>query len=142
MAKTKKQQMAELLDNESLEMKNLADKAENIIRKHLYKWLSTGSQHKVENFLRFYHQEDRLELLDAMMAYAVTGKKRRLERAVAQWHFRLFCEMLDDDRYTVPSHTLLVRLWKKVGLFQSVTLERAGEGPGKEEIIRPFDQEW
>ena len=61
--------------------------------------------------------------LDAMMTYAVTGKKAKLEKPVAQWHFRLFCEMLDDDRCTVPSHTLLVRLWKKVGLLKGLNDE-------------------
>ena len=130
-------------DKESLEAKRVAEVSVKIIKKQLFRWLSKDTQKKVEHFLRFYHQEDRLTLLDAMMTYAMTGKKAKLEKPVAQWHFRLFCEMQDDDRCTVPSHTLLVRLWKKVGLLQGISQEENVDGePTKEEPVRPFDQEW
>ena len=120
---TRNSRCLERLDNECLRAKRVADKAVGIIKKQLFRWLSKRSQHKVEHMLRFYHQEDQIDLLDAMMTYAVTGKTAKLERPVAQWHFRLFCEMLDDDRCTVPSHTLLVRLWKKVGLLKGLNDE-------------------
>ena len=140
---TRNSRCLERLDNECLRAKRVADKAVGIIKKQLFRWLSKRSQHKVEHMLRFYHQEDQIDLLDAMMTYAVTGKTAKLERPVAQWHFRLFCEMLDDDRCTVPSHTLLIRLWKKVGLLQSISQEeKAGDEAHKVETIRPFDQEW
>ena len=119
MKQTKKQ-LAEELNNECVVAKRVADKAVNIIKKQLFKWLSNTSQQKVRHFLRFHHQEAQLDLLNAMMTYAVTGKKTKLERPVAQWHFRLFCEMLDEDRCTVPSHSLLVRLWEKVGLLKGL----------------------
>ena len=120
---TKNNCRLERLDNEFQKAKSVADKAVGIIKKQLFRWLSKRSQHKVEHMLRFYHQEDQIDLLDAMMTYAVTGKTAKLERPVAQWHFRLFCEMLDDDRCTVPSDTLLVRLWKKVGLLKGLNDE-------------------
>ena len=120
---TRNSRCLERLDNECLRAKRVADKAVGIIKKQLFRWLSKRSQHKVEHMLRFYHQEDQIDLLDAMMTYAVTGKTAKLERPVAQWHFRLFCEMLDDDRCTVPSHTLLIRLWKKVGLLKGLNDE-------------------
>ena len=63
-----------------------------------------------------------MDLLDAMMTYAMTGNKAKLDKPVAQWHLRLFCEMMDEDRVTVPSHTLLKRLWIKIG-----QLKRMGE---------------
>ncbi len=139
----KSKQRLERLDNEYAEAKRVADKSMSIIKKQLFKWLSKESQHRVIFFLRFYHQANQLNMLDAMMTYAVTGKKAKLEKPVAQWHFRLFCEMLDNDRYTVPSHTLLVRLWEKVGLFQNTTQNEKADGePNTEEPIRPFDQEW
>ena len=128
---TKNNRRLERLDNEFQKAKSVADESVKMIKKQLFRWLSKRSQHKVEHILHFYHQED------------VTGKKAKLERPVAQWHFRLFCEMLDDDRCTVPSHTLLVRLWKKVGLLQSISQEeKAGDEAHKVEAIRPFDQEW
>ena len=147
---TKNNRRLERLDNEFQKAKSVADESVKMIKKQLFRWLSKRSQHKVEHILHFYHQEDQIDLLDAMMTYAVTGKKAKLtgkkaklEKPVAQWHFRLFCEMLDDDRCTVPSHTLLIRLWKKVGLLQSISQEeKAGDEAHKEETIRPFDQEW
>ena len=62
-------------DKESLEAKRVAEVSVKIIKKQLFRWLSKDTQKKVEHFLRFYHQEDRLTLLDAMMTYTMTGKK-------------------------------------------------------------------
>ena len=124
---TKNNRRLELMDNECKEAKRVADKSVTILKKQLFKWLSKRSQHKVENILGFYHREEQMDLLDAMMSYAMTGKKAKLDKPVAQWHFRLFCEMIDDDRVTVPSHTLLKRLWVKIGL-----LKRMGEDEVRE----------
>ena len=124
---TKNNRRLELMDNECKEAKRVADKSVTILKKQLFKWLSKRSQHKVENILGFYHREEQMDLLDAMMSYAMTGKKAKLDKPVAQWHFRLFCEMIDDDRVTVPSHTLLMRLWVKIGL-----LKRMGEDEVRE----------
>lgn len=124
---TKNNRRMELMDNECQEAKRVADKSVTILKKQLFKWLSKRSQHKVENILGFYHREEQMDLLDAMMSYAMTGKKAKLDKPVAQWHFRLFCEMIDDDRVTVPSHTLLKRLWVKIGL-----LKRMGDNEVRE----------
>ena len=120
---TRNNRRLERLDNEFQKAKSVADESVKMIKKQLFRWLSKRSQHKVEHILHFYHQEEQIDLLDAMMTYAVTGKKAKLEKPVAQWHFRHFCEMLDDDRCTVPSHTLLIRLWKKVGLLKGLNDE-------------------
>ena len=120
---TKNNRRLERLDNECQEAKKVADMSVRIIKKQLFKLLSKRSQHKVELFISFYHQEDQMNLLDAMMSYVMTGKKTKFDRAVAQWHFRLFCEMVDDDRVTVPSHELLKRLWIKVGLLQRIEVD-------------------
>ena len=113
----------ELLDNECQEAKRVADKSVKILKKQLFRWLSKGSQHRVELFLSFYHQEDQLDLLNAMMTYAMTGNKAKMDKAVAQWHLRLFCEMMDEDRVTVPSHALLKRLWIKIGLLKELNAD-------------------
>ena len=120
---TKNNRRMELLDNECHEAKRVADRSVTILKKQLFKWLSKRSQHKVENILSFYHQEEQMDLLDAMMTYTMTGNKTKLEKPVAQWHFRLFCEMMDEDRVTVPSHTLLKRLWLKIGLLKPLKIE-------------------
>ena len=124
---TKNNRRMELLDNECHEAKRVADRSVTILKKQLFKWLSKRSQHKVENILSFYHQEEQMDLLDAMMTYAMTGNKAKLEKPVAQWHFRLFCEMMDEDRVTVPSHTLLKRLWLKIGLLKRIGDEEVNE---------------
>lgn len=120
---TKNNRRLEQLDNECQEAKRVADRSVTILKKQLFKWLSKRSQHKVENILSFYHQEEQMDLLDAMMTYAMTGNKAKLDKPVAQWHFRLFCEMMDEDRVTVPSHTLLMRLWVKIGLLKPLNIE-------------------
>lgn len=120
---TKNNRRMELMDNEYQEAKRVADKSVTILKKQLFRWLSKPSQHKVENILRFYHQEERMELLNAMMTYAVTGQRAKLDKPVAKWHFRLFCEMMDEDRVTVPSHSLLKRLWVKIGLLEPLNIE-------------------
>ena len=120
---TKNNRRMELMDNECQEAQRVAEKSVKILKKQLFKWLSKRSQHKVEQFLGFYYQEEQLDLLDAMMTYAMTGNKTKLEKPVAQWHFRLFCEMMDEDRVTVPSHTLLKRLWLKIGLLKPLNIE-------------------
>ena len=121
---TKNNRRLELLDNECQETKRVADKSVKILKKQLFRWLSKRSQHRVELFLSFYHQEDQLDLLDAMMTYAMTGNKSKLDKPVAQWHLRLFCEMMDEDRVTVPSHALLKRLWIKIGLLREMKDEK------------------
>ena len=113
----------EMLDNDYQEAKHVADKAVRMMKMQLFKWLSPDSRLKVLLFLKFHHQERQLDLLDAMMTYAVTEEKAKLAHPVAQWHFRLFCAMMDSDRFTVPSHSMLVRIWKKIGLLQGIESE-------------------
>ena len=120
---TKNNRRMELMDNERQEAQRVADRSVTILKKQLFKWLSKRSQHRVENILSFYHQEEQMDLLDAMMTYAMTGSKAKMDKAVAQWHLRLFCEMMDEDRVTVPSHTLLKRLWIKIGLLKPLNIE-------------------
>ncbi len=98
----------------------LCDKAENILRVLLEKWISKETRKKVALIIRFYHRNERLEMYYAMLQYVMTGRKTRFDKAVMQWHFRLFAEMVDEDRYTVPSNTLLKRLWRKVGLVEGI----------------------
>lgn len=102
------------------EVERVADGQDMVMRKLLYKWLTKQSQHRVDQMLHTYRAEDRLALLNAMMQYVQTGRRTKFERPVMEWHHQLFCEMVDNDRVTVPSHTLLKRLWVKIGLLKSI----------------------
>lgn len=94
--------------------------AELLLKKLLWQWLDEHSRKKVEHIVRFYHADMRIYLYYAMLEYVMSGTKMRFEKPVQQWHFRLFCEMVDECRFTVPSHSLLTRLWTKVGLLQRI----------------------
>ena len=105
-------------DNQTL--LTLCNKSEDILRVLLEKWIAKDTRKKVALIMKFYHRNERLEMYYAMLQYVMTGRKTRFDRAVMQWHFRLFADQADEDRYTVPSNTLLKRLWKKVGLVEGI----------------------
>ena len=122
----KKKQLAEELNTEmtavvALEIEKRQEPVQyDVLENELDRYImrlkeTTNVLNKTRNELTKNNR--RLERLDNEF------QKAKLEKPVAQWHFRLFCEMLDDDRCTVPSHTLLVRLWKKVGLLKGLNDE-------------------
>ena len=102
------------------EARRVTDGQERVMKRLLDKWLTKRSLHRADQMLRTYRPEDRLAMLNAMMQYVQTGRKTKFERPVMEWHHQLFCEMVDNDRVTVPSHTLLKRLWVKIGLLKSI----------------------
>lgn len=114
-----KQKLAET-ETAYKQVKPLCDKAEHILMELLMKWISSETKRKVVLMLKYYRTNERLEMYHAMLKYVMTGQKTRFCRAVMQWHFRLFVDMVNEDRYTVPSNTLLKRLWKKVGLIEGI----------------------
>ena len=102
------------------EARRVTDGQERVMKRLLDKWLTKRSLHRADQMLRTYRPEDRLKMLYAMMQYVQTGRKTKFERPVMEWHQQLFCEMVDEDRVTVPSHALLKRLWVKIGLLKSI----------------------
>ena len=86
--------------------KPLCAKAEKILQVLLWKWISAETRKKVILTQKYYRTNERLEMYHAMLKYVMTGQKSRFDRAAMQWHFRLFTELVDEDRYTVPSNTL------------------------------------
>ncbi|MBO4673535.1 MAG: hypothetical protein J5616_04225 [Bacteroidaceae bacterium] len=93
---------------------------EMLMKSLLWKWLDKDSRKKVEHIVRFYRADVRICFYYAMLDYVMTGHKMRFEKPVQQWHFRLFCDMVDDNHFTVPSHSWLIRLWEKVGLLRKI----------------------
>lgn len=110
----------ELANNENTWMKQLLTKQEALAKRLLFKWLAKDSQQKVENILKHYRTEQRLEMISAMQVYVLAGKRTRFDREVQNWHFRLFCDMIEDDCYTDSVHALLKRLWTKIGLITTI----------------------
>lgn len=108
------------LDNENNRLMELSRRWEQTYWAMLEKWLSKESLRKVTTMVGFYKPEDRQELLGAMLGYVVAGAKKKLSKPILNWHLDIFCEMVDEDAYTVPTHHLLKRLWKKIGLLQGI----------------------
>ena len=124
MKEKSNQTEAEMLENvvrENQAMKRLLKKQELLAKGLLFRWLTEDTHRKVNQYIKYYRPEQRMEMINAMQTYVLTGKRTRFRRAVQNWHFRLFCELIDDDRYSVPAHALLKRLWEKIGLLKSIT---------------------
>ena len=100
---------------------------EMLMKSLLWMWLDKNSRKKVEHIVRFYRADTRIYFYYAMLDYVMTGHKMRFEKPVQQWHFRLFCEMVDESRFTVPSHSWLIRLWEKVGLVKGIEKVKSEE---------------
>ena len=122
----RKQEKTETLEQvvrENKELKRLLNKQEQLAKGLLFRWLAKDSHQKVEQYIKYYRPEQRMEMINAMQTYVLTGKRTRFRKEVQNWHFRLFCELIDDDRYTVPAHALLKRLWEKIGLLKSISYQ-------------------
>ena len=83
----------------------------------LYQWLNADSRKEMERLLRFYHPLDKAMIIYAMMLYVTTGKRVKMNNAVAQHHYNLMVEYVDDDMCTLPSQKHLMRLYKKYGII-------------------------
>ena len=114
-----KSQLSELQEKYD-KIEHMDGQAEMLMKSLLWKWLDKDSHKRVEHFMRFHHADVRIHFYYAMLDYVMTGHKMRFEKPVQQWHFRLFCEMVDESRFTVPSHSWLIRLWEKVGLLTGI----------------------
>lgn len=91
----------------------------------LYMWLSQGNRKAMDRLLQFYHPLDKAMMIYALLLYLMTGKKVKLNNAIAQRHYDLMVEFVDDDMVTLPSHKHLMRLYKKYGIFESIEREES-----------------
>ena len=83
----------------------------------LYQWLNAENRKEMERLLRFYHPLDKAMIIYAMLLYVTTGKKVKMKNVVAQRHYNMMMEYVDDDMCTLPSHKHLMRLYEKYGLI-------------------------
>lgn len=93
---------------------------ENVLKGFLMRWLTSENQERVKTMLRFYHPVQRVKMMNALLTYLLFGKKMHLEREVEKTHFRIVCEKIDEDAVTLPSHSLMVNLMQKYGLFEKI----------------------
>ena len=114
--------------------KNVVKACEQLMQRLLANWLTKEELSKVRLYVKYYHPEGRIEMYYAMLQYLMTGKKAYFKNGAAQWHFGLFCEMVDKVGYSYKAHQHLMKLWNKIGLFEPVPEEEAAEETDTEEM--------
>ena len=83
----------------------------------LFQWLNEENRKAMIRLLRFYHPLDKAMIIYAMLLYVTTGKRVKMNNVIAQRHYDLMVEFVDDDMNTLPSHKHLMRLYQKYGLI-------------------------
>ena len=95
---------------------------EQLMQRLLFEWLTKEAKSKVRLYVKYYHPESRIEMYYAMLQYLMTGKKAKFKNGAAQWHFRLFCDLIDEVGYSDKAHQHLKMLWEKIGLLKRMEL--------------------
>ena len=101
-------------------MKKGVMNCEQLMQRLLFEWLTKEEKSKVRLYVKYYHPEGRIEMYYAMLLYLMTGQKSKFENGAAQWHFRLFCDLIDEVGYSNKAHLHLMMLWEKIGLLKRV----------------------
>lgn len=110
-------------------MKQATDDTVCILREYLFLWLTPMNQFRVKRMLRFYNKQQQVRMMSALLSYVIFGEKTVFTREVERWHFKIIISQIDEDAISLPTHTMMVKLFKKYGLFE-------------EPNFRPFDQEF
>lgn len=93
---------------------------EDVLRRFLMHWLTGKNRECVKTMLQFYHPLQRVMMMNALLTYLIFGQKVYLGREVERAHFRIICEKIDEDAITLTSHSLMVRLMQKYGVFSAL----------------------
>ena len=91
-----------------------------ILKDFLFKWLTPNNQAFVKRVFKFYDDFDQTRMIYAILKYLIFDQKTGFHKPVQGWHFRIICEKIDEDAVTLPSHSMMMRLMKKYGIFQGV----------------------
>ena len=115
----------------SVELQGKAEEAatrcERSLSNFMSRWLSDENQSRVKAILRWYYPVERVKIMDAVLTYLLFGKKFRQETEVANTHFKIICDMIDEDSITLPAHSLMVQLMQKYGLNEELKEIAIGE---------------
>ena len=98
----------------------MMEASEKLMESLLFEWLTKEEKSKVRLYVKYYRHEDRMKMYYAMLLYLMTGKKSKFENGAAQWHFRMFCDLIDEVGYSNKAHLHLKMLWEKIGLLERV----------------------
>ena len=86
----------------SVELQGKAEEAakrcEQSMTNFLSRWLTVKSMSRIRAILRWYYPVERVKMIEAALTYQLFRKKLRMEREVEKTHFKLICEMIDEDR--------------------------------------------
>lgn len=122
----------------SVELQGKAEEAatrcEHSMTNFLSRWLSEENQSRVKAILRWYYPVERVKIIDAVLTYLLFGKKFRQETEVANTHFKIICDMIDEDSITLPAHSLMVMLMQKYGLNEELK-EVARQSSSNKDIV-------
>ena len=100
--------------------RDVASNCVGILKGFLFKWLTPDNQDLVKRMLRFYDDYDKARLIYAILKFLLFGEKSSFRKEVQKWHFNIICDKIDEDAIHLPSHSLMVKLMKKYGLFEKI----------------------
>ena len=92
--------------------------SEKLMESLLFEWLTKEEKSKVRLYVKYYRHDDRMKMYYAMLLYLMTGQKSKFKNGAAQWHFRMFCDLIDEVGYSNKAHLHLKKLWEKIGLLR------------------------
>ena len=112
---------------------NISEGVVDGVRKFLYKFLTKHNREAVDRSLQFHKAEGQVKLIIAVLDYLLFGTRLKTADQVLQTHFNVICTRLDIDAITLPSHSLMVKLVKRYGLFETIQAEMSGKDVAEDE---------
>ena len=103
--------------------REVASNCVGILKEFLFKWLTPDNQDLVKRMLRFYDDYDKARLIYAILKFLLFGEMSNFHKEVQRWHFNIICDKIDEDAIQLPSHSLMVKLMEKYGLFDKIDNE-------------------
>ena len=100
--------------------REVASNCVGILKEFLFKWLTPDNQDLVKRMLRFYDDYDKARLIYAILKFLLFGEMSNFHKEVQKWHFNIICDKIDEDAIHLPSHSLMVKLMEKYGLFEGL----------------------
>lgn len=122
-------------------MKRATDDTVSILRDYLFLWLTPMNQFRVRRMLRFYDKHQQVRMMKALLSFVIFSEKTELEREVERWHFKIICGQIEEDAISLSTHSMMVNLFKKYGLFKKLEVQAKTEEPDESEF-RPHGEEW
>ena len=122
-------------------MKRATDDTVSLLRDYLFLWLTPMNQFRVKRMLRFYDKEQQVRMMSALLGFVMFGEKTVFYREVERWHFHIICSQIEEDAISLPTHTMMVKLFMKYGMFTKIE-ERVKPEASDEPDFRPHGEEW